>query len=85
MYEFLYKLINIAFPRIRDFKGISPKSFDGRGNYSFGLKEHTIFPEINIEKATTIYGMDITIVTTAKKNEEVKELLTLLGVIFKKN
>lgn len=83
MYEFLYKLINVGFPRIRDFRGLSPKSFDGKGNYTFGIKEQVIFPEIDFDKVLSIHGMDITIATTAKKDEEAKELLFLLGVLFR--
>ncbi|PMQ00978.1 MAG: 50S ribosomal protein L5 [Dictyoglomus sp. NZ13-RE01] len=84
MYAFLYKLINIALPRVRDFQGVSPSSFDGRGNYTLGIKEQLIFPEIEYDKIDKIRGMDITIVTTAKTDEEAKELLTLLGMPFKK-
>ncbi len=84
MYAFLYKLINLALPRVRDFSGVSPNSFDGRGNYSLGLKEQLVFPEIEYDKIDRIRGMDITIVTTAKTDEEAKELLTLLGMPFKK-
>mgnify|MGYP006113339295 CR=1 FL=1 len=75
MYEFLDRLISIAIPRIRDFRGLNPKSFDGRGNYSMGVKEQIIFPEIDYDKIDTIRGMDITITTTAKTNEEAKALL----------
>lgn len=75
MYEFLDRLLNIAMPRIRDFRGISPKSFDGRGNYSLGIREHIIFPEINYDKVDQIRGMDITIVTTANTDEEALALL----------
>lgn len=75
MYEFLDRLVNIAMPRIRDFRGISPKSFDGRGNYSLGIREHIIFPEINYDKVDKIRGMDITIVTTANTDEEALALL----------
>ena len=75
MYEFLDRLVTIAMPRIRDFRGISGKSFDGRGNYTFGLKEQIVFPEINYDKVGAVRGMDITMVTTAKTNEEAKELL----------
>lgn len=84
MYAFLYKLINLALPRVRDFSGVSPNSFDGRGNYSLGLREQLVFPEIEYDKIDRIRGMDITIVTTAKTDEEAKELLTLLGMPFKK-
>jgi len=75
MYEFLDRLVNIAMPRIRDFRGISPKSFDGRGNYSLGIKEHIIFPEINYDKVDQIRGMDVTLVTTAKTDKEALALL----------
>jgi len=83
MYEFFDKLINLALPRIRDFRGISDKAFDGRGNYTVGLKEQLIFPEINYDKVDKIRGMDITIVTTAKTNEEAKALLKAFGMPFK--
>ena len=79
MYEFLDRLISIALPRVRDFRGISPKGFDGRGNYTFGITEQIIFPEINIDKVSSISGMDITIVTTAKTDAEALELLKLMG------
>jgi large subunit ribosomal protein L5 len=84
MYEFVDKLFNIALPRVRDFKGINPNSFDGRGNYSMGLKEQLIFPEIEYDKIDKIRGMDIIFVTTANTDEEAKELLTLLGAPFAK-
>lgn len=80
MYEFVDKLFNVALPRVRDFRGISANSFDGRGNYSLGLKEQLIFPEIEYDKVDKIRGMDITFVTTAKNDEEAKELLLLLGM-----
>jgi large subunit ribosomal protein L5 len=83
MYEFLDKLMNLALPRIRDFRGVNPKSFDGRGNYSLGLKEQLIFPEIDYDKVDRIRGMDITIVTTAKTDEEARALLELLGMPFR--
>lgn len=83
MYEFLDRMINVALPRIRDFRGVSPKSFDGRGNYSMGLKEQLIFPEINYDSVASIHGMDITIVTTAKTNDEAKALLRYLGMPFR--
>jgi len=83
MYEFLDRLIAVALPRVRDFRGLNDKSFDGRGNYSFGVTEHIIFPEIDIDKITKITGMDITFVTTAKTDEEAKALLKELGVPFK--
>ena len=82
MYEFVDKLFNISLPRVRDFKGINPNAFDGRGNYSLGLKEQLIFPEIEYEKVDRVRGMDIAFVTTAKTDEEAKELLTLLGAPF---
>jgi large subunit ribosomal protein L5 len=84
MYDFLDKLMNIALPRVRDFRGVSPTSFDGRGNYSMGVKEQLIFPEVDYDKVDKIRGMDIIIVTTAKTDEEAKELLTLLGMPFRK-
>ena len=82
MYEFLERLIHATLPRIRDFRGVSPKAFDGRGNYTLGLKEQTLFPEIESDKVKRVQGMDITIVTTAKNNEDAKELLKLLGIPF---
>ncbi len=85
MYEFLDRLISIVIPRIRDFRGISAKSFDGRGNYTFGIKEQTVFPEIEYDKIDAIRGMDITVVTTADSDEEGKELLSSLGMPFRKN
>ncbi|TDX49276.1 LSU ribosomal protein L5P [Orenia marismortui] len=84
MYEFLYKLINVALPRVRDFRGISGKAFDGRGNYSLGLNNHTVFPEIKIDDVDKILGMDIVIVTSAENDEEAKELLSLMNMPFKK-
>lgn len=84
MYEFLQKLIHVALPRVRDFRGISNKAFDGRGNYTLGVKEQLIFPEINYDKVSKIRGMDISIVTTAKTDEEARELLTQLGMPFQK-
>ncbi|RBP67412.1 LSU ribosomal protein L5P [Alkalibaculum bacchi] len=84
MYEFTDKLLNIALPRVRDFSGVSNKSFDGRGNYSLGIKEQLIFPEIEYDKVDKIRGMDIIFVTTAKSDEEALELLTLLGMPFKR-
>ena len=83
MYDFAYKLFNVALPRVRDFRGMSPNSFDGRGNYSMGLKEQLIFPEIEYDKVDKLRGMDIIFVTTAKTDEEARELLTLLGMPFK--
>ncbi|MDZ7270456.1 MAG: 50S ribosomal protein L5 [candidate division KSB1 bacterium] len=82
MYEFLDRLISIALPRVRDFRGLSDRSFDGRGNYSLGIKEQIIFPEINYDKVEKIRGMDITIVTTAKSDEEAYELLAAFGMPF---
>jgi large subunit ribosomal protein L5 len=82
MYEFLDRLLNIALPRIRDFRGVSPKSFDVRGNYTLGIKEQTIFPEIDVDKVEKVHGMDITIVTGAKTPDEGRELLRLLGMPF---
>ena len=84
MYEFVDKFFNLALPRVRDFKGINPNAFDGRGNYSMGLKEQLIFPEIEYDKIDKIRGMDIIFVTTANTDEEAKELLTLLGAPFAK-
>lgn len=83
MYEFLDRLVNIALPRVRDFKGIPGKSFDGKGNFSMGLKEQVIFPEINYDKIDKIRGMNITIVTTARTDEEARSLLKYLGMPFK--
>jgi len=83
MYEFLDRFFNVALPRIRDFKGVSPKSFDGRGNYSLGLKEQLLFPEIKYDEVSTTHGMDITIATTARSNDEGKALLGLLGMPFR--
>jgi len=84
MYDFLDRLITIALPRVRDFRGVSPKSFDGRGNYSMGLKEHIVFPEIDYDKIETVWGMDITICTTAKTNEEAQALLAGFQMPFQK-
>ncbi len=84
MYEFLDRLFNLALPRVRDFKGINPDSFDGRGNYSLGLKEQLIFPEIEYDKIDAIRGMDIAIVTTATNDEHARELLALMGAPFVK-
>ena len=83
MYEFLDRFFNVALPRIRDFRGVSPKSFDGRGNYSMGLKEQLLFPEIKYDEVSTTHGMDITIATTARSNDEGKALLGLLGMPFR--
>ena len=85
MYEFLDRLFNFALPRVRDFKGINPNAFDGRGNYSLGLKEQLIFPEIEYDKVDKIRGMDICFVTTANTDEEARELLRLMGAPFAKN
>ena len=83
MYDFIYKLFNVALPRVRDFRGVSTDSFDGRGNYSMGIKEQLIFPEIEYDKVDKLRGMDIIIVTTAETDDEARELLTLLGMPFK--
>jgi large subunit ribosomal protein L5 len=82
MYQFLDKLFNISLPRVRDFRGVNPRSFDGRGNYTMGVKEQLIFPEIDYDKVDKIRGMDIIIVTTAKTDEEARELLRLMGMPF---
>ncbi len=84
MYNFLYKLINIVLPKVRDFRGLNPDSFDGRGNYSFGLTEQFVFPEISPDESRRTQGMDITIVTTAKTDEEAKRLLELFGMPFRR-
>ncbi|NLK70202.1 MAG: 50S ribosomal protein L5 [Clostridiales bacterium] len=84
MYDFVDKLFNVAFPRVRDFRGINPNSFDGKGNYSTGIKEQLIFPEIEYDKIDKVRGMDINFITTAKTDEEAKELLALLGAPFAK-
>jgi len=83
MYDFFYKLVNVALPRVRDFRGISGKAFDGRGNYSLGIKEHIIFPEIEYDKIDRIKGLNISVVTSARNDEEGKELLRLLGMPFR--
>ena len=83
MYEFLDRLVNLALPRVRDFRGVNPNAFDGRGNYALGIKEQLIFPEIEYDKVDKVRGMDVIIVTTAKTDEEAKELLKLLGMPFK--
>ena len=83
MYDFLNKLVNVALPRVRDFKGVTPRGMDGRGNYSLGVKEHIIFPEIDYDKIDNIKGMNISIVTTAKTDTEGRELLRLLGMPFR--
>ena len=84
MYEFVDRLFNVALPRVRDFRGINPNSFDGRGNYSMGIKEQLIFPEIDYDKVDKVRGMDICFVTTAQTDEEARELLTLMGAPFAK-
>lgn len=84
MYEFVDRFISISLPRVRDFRGVNPNSFDGRGNYTLGIKEQLIFPEINIDQVETVRGMDITFVTTAKTDEEARELLKLMGMPFSK-
>jgi large subunit ribosomal protein L5 len=83
MYEFLDRLINLALPRVRDFRGVSPQAFDGRGNYSLGIKEQTIFPEIEYDKIDKIRGMEVVIVTTANNDEEARELLRSMGMPFR--
>ena len=85
MYEFVDRLINLALPRVRDFRGVNPNSFDGRGNYALGIKEQIIFPEIEYDKIDKVRGMDIIFVTTAKTDEEAKELLTQFNMPFAKN
>jgi large subunit ribosomal protein L5 len=84
MYEFLDRLINVALPRVRDFRGVSRDGFDGQGNYNLGIQEHTIFPEINIDKVGKIKGLNVSIVTTAKNKDEAYELLNLFGMPFRK-
>lgn len=84
MYEFLHKLVAVSLPRVRDFRGISKKAFDGRGNYTLGVKEQLIFPEINYDKVSKVRGMDIVIVTTSNTDEEARELLAQLGMPFQK-
>lgn len=84
MYEFLDRLFSLALPRVRDFKGVNPNAFDGRGNYTLGVKEQLIFPEIEYDKVDKVRGMDITFVTTAKSDEEARELLSLMGMPFSK-
>jgi large subunit ribosomal protein L5 len=83
MYEFLDRLINIALPRVRDFRGLNPKSFDGRGNYSLGIKEHIVFPEIDYDKVSDVWGMDITVCTTARTDDEARALLTAFNFPFR--
>lgn len=85
MLQFIERLINIALPRVRDFKGLSPKGFDGRGNYNLSIKEQIIFPEIDVDKVDSYHGMNITIVTTAKSDDEARELLASLGMPYRKN
>ena len=84
MYEFLDRLLTITLPRVKDFKGLSDKAFDGRGNYTLGIREHIVFPEINYDKVDKIRGMNITIVTSAKNNDDARELLSLFGFPFRK-
>lgn len=84
MYEFLDRFVNVALPRVRDFRGVNPNSFDGRGNYTLGIKEQLIFPEIEYDKVDKVRGMDITFVTTAKTDEEARELLRLMGMPYSK-
>ncbi|MBI4276088.1 MAG: 50S ribosomal protein L5 [Rhizobiales bacterium] len=83
MYDFVDRLVNIALPRVRDFRGLNPKSFDGRGNYTIGIKEHIVFPEIDYDKAAEIWGMDITICTTARSDDEARALLTAFNFPFR--
>jgi len=83
MYDFVDRLVNVALPRVRDFRGLNPKSFDGRGNYSLGIKEHIIFPEIDFDKAGDTFGMDITVCTTARNDEEARALLTAFNFPFR--
>ncbi len=83
MYEFLDRLVNIALPRVRDFRGLNPKSFDGRGNYALGIKEHIVFPEINYDKVDQVWGMDVIVCTTAKTDDEARELLRALNFPFR--
>src|SRR6185436_5325271 len=83
MYEFLDRLVNIALPRVRDFRGLNPKSFDGRGNYALGIKEHLVFPEINYDKAEAMWGMDVVITTTAKRDDEARALLRHFNFPFR--
>jgi large subunit ribosomal protein L5 len=84
MYYFLEKLINVALPRIRDFRGVSPEAFDGRGNYSLGLREQIIFPEVDYDKIDKLRGLEVTVVTTAKTDDEARSLLTQMGMPFRK-
>jgi len=85
MYDFLGKLVNVVLPRVRDFRGVSPRAFDGRGNYTLGLREQVIFPEIDYDKIDKVRGMDITVVTTAKTDEEARDLLRLVGMPFRES
>src|SRR5690606_13410959 len=84
MYEFLDRLVNIALPRVRDFRGLNPKSFDGRGNFAMGIKEHIVFPEINYDKVDQIWGMDIIVCTTARTDDEARALLTAFNFPFRR-
>lgn len=84
MYDFLYRLIHLALPRVRDFRGVSPDAFDGRGNYTLGLREQIIFPEVDYDKIDKVRGLEVTIVTTARTDEEGRELLRLFGMPFSK-
>jgi large subunit ribosomal protein L5 len=83
MYEFIDRLINIALPRVRDFRGLNPKSFDGRGNYTLGIKEHIVFPEIDYDKAAEVWGMDVTVCTTARTDDEARALLAAFNFPFR--
>ena len=83
MYEFFDRLVNVALPRVRDFRGLNPKSFDGRGNYTIGIKEHIVFPEIDYDKTSDVWGMDITVCTTAKTDDEARALLTAFNFPFR--
>src|SRR5947207_15405149 len=85
MYEFIDRLVNVALPRVRDFRGLNPKSFDGRGNYSLGIKEHIIFPEIDFDKAGETWGMDVTVCTTARTDDEARALLTAFNFPFRQS
>jgi large subunit ribosomal protein L5 len=84
MFEFLERLLNLALPRVRDFRGVSPKAFDGRGNYTLGIREHLIFPEVNMAKVQRVKGMNVCIVTTARTDEEARALLEMMGMPFRK-
>jgi large subunit ribosomal protein L5 len=85
MYEFMDRLCNVALPRVRDFKGVSPKGFDGRGSYTLGLKEHVIFPEIDVDKVEKVFGMNVTFVTSARNKEQTRGLLSQMGMPFREN